>query len=61
MKRCRSASSAGPMLLAFACAILMLIGPPAAKADPPTPSEADTAAARGAAERQLGVGTKEAG
>ena len=34
------------MLLAFACAIVMLIGPPAAKADPPTPSEADTAAAR---------------
>ncbi len=34
------------MLLAFAYAIVMWIGSPAAKADPPTPSEADTAAAR---------------
>jgi hypothetical protein len=45
MNRCRFASSPG-LLLAFAFAIVMLIGPPAAKADPPTPSEADTAAAR---------------
>ena len=46
MNRCRFVSSPGPMLLAFAFAIVMLLGPPTAQADPPTPSEADTAAAR---------------
>jgi hypothetical protein len=35
-----------PILLAAASAVAILIGPPAAKADPPSPSEADTAAAR---------------
>jgi hypothetical protein len=35
-----------PILLAFASTVAMLIGPPAAKADPPNPSQADTAAAR---------------